>query len=110
MREEGTQPLCPSHQAKTPSTKMLLLEEKALWSKEDQMKQIYTQTEPTITENRVQWVELIQATNIQTVTVHFSTQLVCKAIGTPRAHTWGIPGGRSKGRLAGPQPHPLCLL
>ena len=58
------------------------------------MKQIYTQTEPTITENRVQWVELIQATNIQTVTVHFSTQLVCKAIGTPRdrpylRHPWG---------------------
>ena len=73
-------------------------------SKEDQMKQIYTQTEPTITENRVQWVELIQATNIQTVTVHFSTQIVCKAIGAPRAHTWGIPGVILRGGLLGPNP------
>lgn len=89
---------------------MLLLEEKALWSKEDQMKAVYTQIEPTIIENRAQRVEVIQATNLQIVTVHFSTQLICKAVGAPRAHTWGIRGGCSKGRLAGPHPHPLCLL
>ena len=87
---------------------MLLLEEKAFWSKEDQMKEVYIQIESTIIENRAQRVELIQATNLQIVTVHFSTQLICKAVGAPRAYTWGIPGGCFKGSLAGPQPHPLC--
>lgn len=55
--------------------------------KESQMKEKHThkQTKPTTVENRVQWVELIQATNIQTVTVHFSTQLICRAVRGPGA-------------------------
>ena len=43
------------------------------------------QTKPTTIENRVQWVELIQAANVQTVTVHFSTELICRAVRGPGA-------------------------